>query len=129
MPKGQSARVAVVGCGFYAQNHLHAWSALRDHGAELAAVCDLNHDRAKAAGEECNELAVQRRPRLRHAWGHSIKLRLRQPVKERRCLRFPRYQSLHRGSPVRCIGGTVSSVAMSTLNDFKEEAVTVGPAV
>ena len=52
MPQRQSARVAVVGCGFYAQNHLHAWSDLRDQGAELAAVCDLDHERAKAAGNK-----------------------------------------------------------------------------
>ncbi len=52
MPQRQNARVAVVGCGFYAQNHLHAWSGLRDHGAELAAVCDLDNDRAKAAGDK-----------------------------------------------------------------------------
>ncbi len=56
MPQRQNARVAVVGCGFYAQNHLHAWSGLRDHGAELAAVCDLDNDRAKTAGVECDEL-------------------------------------------------------------------------
>ena len=55
MPQKQSARVAVVGCGFYAQNHLHAWSDLRDHGAELAAVCDLDHERANASGVESNE--------------------------------------------------------------------------
>ena len=55
MPQKQSARVAVVGCGFYAQNHLHAWSDLRDHGAAIAAVCDLDHERANAAGVESNE--------------------------------------------------------------------------
>ena len=56
MPQKQSARVAVVGCGFYAQNHLHAWSDLRDQGAELAAVCDLDRERAKASGFESIEL-------------------------------------------------------------------------
>ncbi|MXW87466.1 MAG: hypothetical protein F4Z55_16870 [Boseongicola sp. SB0667_bin_21] len=52
MAQRENARIAVVGCGFYAQNHLHAWSALRDQGAELAAVCDLDHERARASGDE-----------------------------------------------------------------------------
>ena len=43
-------RVAMIGCGFYAQNHLHAWSDLRDQGAELVAVCDLDATKAEAAG-------------------------------------------------------------------------------
>ena len=43
-------KVAVVGCGFYAQNHLHAWADLRAQGAELVAVCDLVQERAQAAG-------------------------------------------------------------------------------
>ena len=55
MPRRQDARVAVVGCGFYAQNHLHAWSGLREQGAELAAVCDLDHERAMAEGDETSE--------------------------------------------------------------------------
>ncbi|MGE0006512.1 MAG: Gfo/Idh/MocA family protein [Parvibaculaceae bacterium] len=42
--------VGVVGCGFYAQNHLHAWSSLRPEGAVLAAVCDRDPARAEAAG-------------------------------------------------------------------------------
>ena len=45
-------RIAVLGCGFYAQNHLHAWSDLRRRGAELVAVCDLSERKAKAAGEQ-----------------------------------------------------------------------------
>ena len=55
MPQRQNARIAVVGCGFYAQNHLHAWSGLRDQGAELAAVCDLDQERAKTASDETGE--------------------------------------------------------------------------
>jgi D-apiose dehydrogenase len=41
-------RAGLIGCGFYAQNHLHAW---RDLGAEveLAAVCDVDLDKAGAA--------------------------------------------------------------------------------
>lgn len=37
-------RAGVIGCGFFAQNHLHAWRDIED--VELIAVCDL--DRAKA---------------------------------------------------------------------------------
>ena len=36
-------RIAVVGCGFYAQNHLNAWNDLKDKGAKLVSVCDLDH--------------------------------------------------------------------------------------
>src|SRR5262245_7594784 len=41
-------RLGVIGCGFYAQNHLNAW---RDLGAEveLAAVCDVDATKTKAA--------------------------------------------------------------------------------
>jgi predicted dehydrogenase len=47
MPEG-SPRAAVIGCGFFAQNHLHAWRDLATEGLiELAALCDL--DAAKAA--------------------------------------------------------------------------------
>jgi predicted dehydrogenase len=37
-------RGALIGCGFFARNHMHAWAAL--DGAEIVAVCD--RDRAKA---------------------------------------------------------------------------------
>jgi D-apiose dehydrogenase len=42
-------RVGVVGCGFFAQNHLHSWKGLAGQGAELAAVCDIDPAKAKAA--------------------------------------------------------------------------------
>jgi predicted dehydrogenase len=45
-----ATRLALIGCGFYAQNHLHAWRDLRDEGVVLAAVCDQDADRAKKAG-------------------------------------------------------------------------------
>ena len=44
-------RVAMVGCGFYAQNHLHAWAHLAAKGAALVAVCDLNPATAEATGK------------------------------------------------------------------------------
>jgi D-apiose dehydrogenase len=40
-------RVGVIGCGFFAQNHLAAWSAMDD--VELAAVCDIDVEKARAA--------------------------------------------------------------------------------
>ena len=42
-------RVGVVGCGFFAQNHLHSWKGLTGEGAELVAVCDIDPAKAKAA--------------------------------------------------------------------------------
>jgi predicted dehydrogenase len=45
-------RGAVIGCGFFARNHLHAWRDLAAEGAvELAAVCDLEEARATEAAE------------------------------------------------------------------------------
>ena len=41
----------VVGCGFFAQNHLHAWSDLKPRGIEIAAVCDVDPAKAKPAAE------------------------------------------------------------------------------
>ena len=40
-----------IGCGFFAQNHLHAWQDLAPQGAVLAAVCDVDPAKAEAAGE------------------------------------------------------------------------------
>jgi predicted dehydrogenase len=48
----QIVNVALVGCGFYAQNHLNAWRDLRNQGANLVAVCDLDEEKAKCSGEK-----------------------------------------------------------------------------
>lgn len=40
-------RFALIGCGFFAQNHLHAWSEIPE--VELVAVCDIDPKRAAAA--------------------------------------------------------------------------------
>ncbi len=48
---GKVVRVGLVGCGFYAQNHLNAWRDLKPDGALLSAVCDMDLAKAKAAGE------------------------------------------------------------------------------
>jgi predicted dehydrogenase len=41
--------LGVVGCGFIAQNHLHAWTDLKPRGVEITAVCDVDPAKAKAA--------------------------------------------------------------------------------
>jgi predicted dehydrogenase len=43
-------RFAVIGCGFFAQNHLHAWAEIPE--VELVAVCDVAPDRAAAAAAQ-----------------------------------------------------------------------------
>jgi predicted dehydrogenase len=43
-------RVGLIGCGFFAQNHLHAWRDIE--GVELAAVCDLDAAKAKSVAEQ-----------------------------------------------------------------------------
>lgn len=40
-------RYALIGCGFFAQNHLSAWSQHPD--VELVATCDVDFEKAKAA--------------------------------------------------------------------------------
>ncbi|MEJ6607353.1 MAG: Gfo/Idh/MocA family oxidoreductase [Candidatus Planktophila sp.] len=40
-------RYALIGCGFFAQNHLNAWSQNPD--VELVATCDVDFEKAKTA--------------------------------------------------------------------------------
>lgn len=40
-------RVGVIGCGFFAENHLAAWAEIE--GVTLAAVCDLDIEKARSA--------------------------------------------------------------------------------
>jgi D-apiose dehydrogenase len=42
-------RGAVIGCGFFAQRHLHAWREI--DRANIVAVCDIDPQRAQAAAE------------------------------------------------------------------------------
>ena len=42
-------RVAVIGCGFFAQNHLNGWRDLAAEDVQLVAVCDLDANKAEAA--------------------------------------------------------------------------------
>ncbi|MFW5400466.1 Gfo/Idh/MocA family oxidoreductase [Yersinia sp. 1252 StPb PI] len=41
---------AVIGCGFFAQNHLAGWKDIED--VDIVAVCDLDIEKAKAAAEK-----------------------------------------------------------------------------
>jgi len=47
----QSVQIGLIGCGFYARNHLHAWADLRKDGAQLVAVCDQDPQRVAATGQ------------------------------------------------------------------------------
>ena len=47
---GKTLRVGVIGCGFFARNHLAAWAAME--GVTIAAVCDLDPGKAEAAASE-----------------------------------------------------------------------------
>ena len=51
MATGTTTRIGLIGCGFYAQNHLNAWADLKSQGADLVAVCDLDPAKAEAAGK------------------------------------------------------------------------------
>ena len=48
----ERTRLAVIGCGFFARNHLHSWKDLQAQGADLVAVCDIDPAKAKAAAAE-----------------------------------------------------------------------------
>lgn len=41
---------ALIGCGFFARNHLHAWQGIE--GAEIVALCDADAQRLHAAGRD-----------------------------------------------------------------------------
>jgi predicted dehydrogenase len=43
----QRLRGTVIGCGFFAENHLNAWASIPD--VELVAVCDLDAAKAESA--------------------------------------------------------------------------------
>lgn len=48
----EQLNIGLIGCGFFAQNHLHAWNDLKPEGAHLVAVCDIDPDKARVAGEK-----------------------------------------------------------------------------
>jgi predicted dehydrogenase len=45
-------RLGLIGCGFFAQNHLNAWKDLEAEGVDLVAVCDIDEAKARAAAEK-----------------------------------------------------------------------------
>jgi len=45
-------RLGLIGCGFFAQNHLNAWKDLEAEGVDLVAVCDVDEAKARAAAEK-----------------------------------------------------------------------------
>lgn len=45
-------RLGLIGCGFFAQNHLHSWQDLKPEGVDIIAVCDTDAARAKAAADK-----------------------------------------------------------------------------
>lgn len=49
---GERIAVGVIGCGFFAQNHLHSWNDLKAAHVEIAAVCDVDPGRAEAAAKK-----------------------------------------------------------------------------
>ena len=49
MERKKSIRVGLIGCGFYAQNHLNAWKHMKARGVELVSVCDLDKKKAERA--------------------------------------------------------------------------------
>lgn len=44
--------LAVIGCGFFAQNHLHSWKDLAARGVDIVAVCDIDPAKAQAAAQK-----------------------------------------------------------------------------
>lgn len=47
--KDKPLRLALIGCGFFAQNHLHAWQEIEE--VELVAVCDIDPERVQYAAD------------------------------------------------------------------------------
>eukprot|EP00039_Didymoeca_costata_P003119 m.65187 g.65187 ORF g.65187 m.65187 type:complete len:368 (+) comp11717_c0_seq1:173-1276(+) len=43
-------RGALIGCGFFAVNHMHAWAAIQ--GVDIVAICDKDPERLSLVGEQ-----------------------------------------------------------------------------
>src|SRR6516164_6540038 len=46
----KNLRGALIGCGFFSRNHLHAWRDIE--GVEIVALCDTDSERLKATATE-----------------------------------------------------------------------------
>jgi D-apiose dehydrogenase len=55
-------RFALIGCGFFAQNHLKAWADMP--GVELVATCDIDEASALAAARDFGGTGVHRCSRV-----------------------------------------------------------------
>src|SRR5437762_3281099 len=53
----QKLRGAIIGCGYFAQFQIAAWKRMPD--VELAAACDLNLERARAAAAQSYSSAAE----------------------------------------------------------------------
>ena len=51
-----SFRGVLIGCGFFARNHMHGWAEAE--GAEIVAVCDLDRARAQEMADAFGVLGV-----------------------------------------------------------------------
>ena len=47
-------RGGLIGCGFFAQNHLHGWQEIEE--AEIVAVCDLDEEKTTHAAKQFNSI-------------------------------------------------------------------------
>lgn len=47
---GVALKGGLIGCGFFAVNHMHGWRDAK--GAEIIAICDRDPERLKAVGDE-----------------------------------------------------------------------------
>lgn len=45
-------RGALIGCGFFARNHMHAWAQIAD--VDIIAVCDIDQSRAEQLAQDFN---------------------------------------------------------------------------
>jgi len=96
----ERVRVGVIGCGFFARNHLHAWQDLAPAGADLVAVCDIDPAKAKAAAEAFEKSDGCRILFMGSPPSPPRQERRRPPPVERECLRSVG-ASCHRVSPTR----------------------------
>ena len=46
-------KVVLIGCGFFAQNQLHAWHDIE--GADVVAICDIDPVKLKKTGEKFHQ--------------------------------------------------------------------------
>ena len=60
-------RIALIGCGFFAHNHVNAWNDIPN--AELVAICDLNSERLELAAQLVFGVRTFQDPADLFAWG------------------------------------------------------------